>query len=61
MFGTTRTIKNIVDTGTGQILCNSVEILTCEVHSCFEAKPRFISEKCWIIVKNVTVVKLNPK
>lgn len=39
-------MKTIVDTGTEQILCNSVEILKCEVHTYFEAKPRFISEKC---------------
>lgn len=57
MFGI-RTVKSIIDTGTGQILCNSVEILKCEVHTCFEVKPTFISEKC-CDVKNVTIVKVN--
>lgn len=42
LVATTRIIhKNIADTGTGQI-CNSVEILKREVHTCINPKPRFI-------------------
>lgn len=45
LVATTRIIhKNIADTGTGQI-CNSVEILKREVHTCINPKPRFIYEK----------------
>lgn len=46
MFGTTSTIKAIVDTGAGQILCNSVVIMKHEVLACLEEQPRIISEKC---------------
>lgn len=45
MFGTTSTIKAVVDTGAEQILCNSVVIMTRRL-TCLEAKTRFISEKC---------------
>lgn len=45
MFGTTSTIKAVVDTGAGQILCNNVVIMKHKVLTCLEAKPRFIGER----------------
>lgn len=53
MFGTTSTIKAVVDTGAGQILCNSVVIMKHEALTCLEAKTRFISEKCWAMLLKI--------
>lgn len=46
VFGTTKPVKSIKDTGTGPPLGNCLEMLKCEILARLEAELRLISGKC---------------